>query len=178
MKNQNTPFGNEAKVAYIAANYKLFTRIARTKLKGDKAYLAEDAASQAVEKALVNCDKYTGNEEDFNKWLFRLTVNVCMDIARKKRENLTSEGDYTGYENKLVTNGQSSSFELMGMDNKLIRKLIYTLSKRDAALLLLQNFYNYSGRELAQLLDIPEKGVTVAYFRAKERLAKKITPYI
>jgi RNA polymerase sigma factor (sigma-70 family) len=53
---------------------------------------------------------------------------------------------------------------------RTIRKAMTHLSERDRILITYRFLFNLSGKEMSQLMDIPEKQINVYLQRAKDRL--------
>ena len=122
-----------------------------------------DDITQNVLLQLYKTEKAFTSEAHIKNWLIRVTVNHCKNFFRapwRKHENLED------YENTLVFE-ESESRELfhtvMGLDAK------YRIT------LLLHYYEGYSIREIACIMNIPEKTVSTRLARGRKLLKNLIT---
>ena len=143
-------------------------RIAQKNLFGPITNLAEDAAQASILKAIEKEHLYIGSMDRFKYWLHKIVINTCRDMGRKKREELSSDGDLS----QLLwpTIEGSSNIYNIRESRKNIRAAINSLSDRDRKLIVLRYFFNLSGKEVAVFLNIPVKNVSVYCHRAKKSL--------
>ena len=146
-------------------------RIAQKNLFGPLANLAEDAAQASILKALEKEPTYKGSMEKFEGWLFTIVKNTCKDMGRKKREDLTSEGDLSHFSGN--TAADSNHFSERKEKLKRLRAVVHSLPERDRKLILLRDYFNLSGKEIAQFLNMPDGNVNVYYRRAKIKLMNR-----
>ena len=147
-------------------------RITRKHLFGPLANLAEDAAQASLLKALEKESTYKGNMDKFEGWLYSIVRNTCKDMGRKKREDLTSEGDLTNYFHNKVAEANDISDKTE--KRKRLRALVHSLPERDRKLIILRDFFNLSGKAIAEFLKLPVGTVNVYYMRARKKLALKL----
>jgi len=143
-------------------------RIAKYKLSGKLARFAEDVAQEALFKALEKEDDSPEDMEHFDNWLRAIVNNKCTDTFRKKREELTDDGDM----NNPVATGycEESDAQERKETHKNLKRCIHKLPSRDKKVILLRDFFKCSGKETAAYLEIPQGNVNVYYQRAKKKL--------
>lgn len=128
-----------------------------------KNHFDADDVTQNVLLQLYKTDKPFKSEAHLKNWLIRVTVNHCKNLFRapwRKHENLE---DYAN----TLTFEEDTSKELfctvMGLDQK------YRVT------LLLHYYEGYSIREIARIMDVPEKTVSTRLARGRKILKKYIT---
>ena len=103
--------------------------------------------------------------EDFRAWLYRITINVCHDFARKQRvTGLTqiSEIDFSQDRPAFETPDPGTDPESLALQEQqfaLIRYALQTLPPKERAALVLRDLEGFSTEEVAQALG--SRAVTV-----------------
>jgi RNA polymerase sigma factor (sigma-70 family) len=146
-------------------------RIAQKHLFGPLASLAEDAAQASLLKALEKESTYKGNMDKFEGWLYSIVRNTCKDMGRKKREVLTPLGELSNLPANTTTN--SNSFSEKTEKLKRLKTVVQSLPVKDRKLIMSRVYFNLSGKETAQFLNMPTKNVNVNYMRAKTKLKNR-----
>ena len=100
---------------------------------------------------------------DVRSWIYRVSLNVCISIDRKKRRHQTvpMTMDIDPYE-EVETNQNSRQMDQL-------RRRIAKLGQFDRAIILLW-LENMSYDEIAAVMGITVKNVSVRLFRIKEEL--------
>ena len=128
-----------------------------------KNHFDADDVTQNVLLQLYKTDKAFETEAHLRNWLMRVTVNQCKNLFRapwRKHENLDD------YANTLVFQEEDSKdlfCMVMGMDQK------YRVT------LLLHYYEGYSIREIAQIMNVPEKTVSTRLSRGRKVLKEMLT---
>lgn len=103
-------------------------------------------------------------EEPASAWIYRVTVNLCLDHLRKRR--MVVEVPET-----LVSRERDPEQELdLKERQRRLAVLIARLPERERACLVLRDLEGLSGREVAEVLECSEETVRTSIFRAKEKL--------
>jgi RNA polymerase sigma-70 factor (ECF subfamily) len=151
-------------VHLISEQMTYFKAVVKRSLPSRYQHLAEDLAQDAILKAIEKIAYYDPSKGNFKSWLYRLTQNLCFDAIRKMDKMNTIPINcgilHVDTENKNIDRAEI----------KKIRNAMKYLSKRDQMLITYKFMFNLSGREMSQLLDIPEAQINVYFKRAKERL--------
>ncbi len=151
-------------VHLISEQMTYFKAIAKRSLPSRYQHLAEDLAQDAILKAIEKVDYYDPSKGNFKSWLYRLTQNLCFDAIRKlDKMNIVPI-------HPNIVNNEKEDKKIERTEIKKIRNAMQFLSKRDRMLITYKFMFNLSGREMAQLLNIPEAQINVYFKRAKERL--------
>ena len=120
-------------------------------MAGD-AYQAEDVLQEAFVKVYKSKDKFEGDESSFRRWLYRITINICIDGRRRKPTLLFSleEVGEDGFE-PVETGSTCAKFE----DRDAIWQAMRPLDGKHRLVVILKYFHELPYEEIAQILDIP-----------------------
>jgi RNA polymerase sigma-70 factor (ECF subfamily) len=118
---------------------------------------ARDAAQEVYLRVFKYFARFREGE-DFQGWLYRIAVNVCRDIARKKRagggeqfDNLEMETQRTAFENSR-DDEDAESVALRRQQLALVRRALLTLPAKERAALVLRDLEGLSTEEVARTL--------------------------
>ena len=126
----------------------------------------QDEVSDLFQAVLVNLWKsfltFEGRS-DIRTWVYRVAMNVCVSLDRKKkrRDTVPLTMDINPYEDE---NPNSKQMEML-------RKRISLLGPFDRAIIMLW-LENMSYDEIAAVVGISVKNVSVRLYRIKEELKK------
>jgi RNA polymerase sigma-70 factor, ECF subfamily len=150
---------------------------------------ARDVAQEAFVKVYRYLDHFKG-DASFYTWLYRITVNICIDAMRRKGsargdEHLefdetvamdTAEANIGALGSKLGTNPQKSALR-----KELAEKISAALSEIPAShreILLLREVEGMSYEDLAKILKIPKGTVMSRLFHARLKMQKILGSYV
>ena len=132
---------------------------------------AEDATQETFLKTIHYFDRYI-HKGNFKSFLYKVAVNTCIDIKRKKWLSDISIESISEHEE---TNEQLSYIE-MGFEeiqgNLMFKQLIDKLPDDTKELLILRYSQELSIREIAQTLDLPLRTVQSRLRAALKKLRK------
>ncbi|MBU2573560.1 MAG: RNA polymerase sigma factor [Elusimicrobia bacterium] len=134
---------------------------------------AEDLAQETFIKAFRRLDSYD-SAYPFITWLFRIAHNASVDFLRAKKPRTVSIDDEDApleIEDKGDCVETAVSFKL---ETGRVEKLLASLPPLYREILLLQYHENLTGREIAEVLRIPEGTVKIRLFRAKALMREKL----
>lgn len=116
-------------------------------------------------------------ETPFKPYLFRIAVNLCHDLARKKRPTLFSEIEtHDGATSETLTDDAPEVWERLA-EAELAARVHTALSQLPApyqTVLLLRYGEDFSYAEIAQALSLPLNTVRTHLRRAKQRLRAQL----
>ena len=133
----------------------------------------EDIAQQVFVKAYFSLKRFD-QRAAFSTWLYKITVNECWDLLRKKKARpLVYESD--------LSEDQARQFEAIGerdISEKLearqrVERLLEGLDQRDRLMLVLKEVEGFAVEEIAQILDLNANTVKVRLFRARRRIVSQ-----
>jgi RNA polymerase sigma-70 factor (ECF subfamily) len=137
----------------------------------------EDISQQVFVKAYFSLKKFD-QRAAFSTWLYKITVNECWDLLRKRKARpLVYESDFSEEQSRQYTASERETdrgpdtSERMSMRQRL-DGLLGQLDKRDRAMLILKEVEGFSVEEIAESLDLNPNTVKVRLFRARRRLVE------
>jgi RNA polymerase sigma-70 factor (ECF subfamily) len=137
----------------------------------------EDIAQQVFVKAYFSLKRFDGRAA-FSTWLYRITLNECWDMLRKKKVRpLLYESDLSEEQAQRVATSESDG---AGPDirqrlenQQRVERLLEGLEERDKLMLILKEVEGFSIEEIAEVLDLNANTVKVRLFRARGRVVRK-----
>lgn len=128
-----------------------------------KNHFDADDVTQNVLLQLYKTNKAFETEAHLKNWLMRITVNQCKNLFRspwRKHENLED------YANTLIFQEE---------DSKELFRLVMGMDQKYRVTLLLYYYEGYSIREIAQIMNVPEKTVSTRLSRGRKILKEILT---
>ncbi|MFZ5468271.1 MAG: RNA polymerase sigma factor [Myxococcota bacterium] len=149
---------------------------------------ALDVSQEAFVKVYKYLDHFKG-DASFYTWLYRITVNVCIDVIRKRggsaREAVeyddsvahdASEANLGALGSRLGTNPQKSALRRELAEK--IEEALAQVPEKHRAILLLREIEGMSYEDLARTLDIPKGTVMSRLFHARIKVQKILSEYL
>ncbi len=149
---------------------------------------AMDVSQEAFVKVYKYLDHFKG-DASFYTWLYRITVNICIDIIRKRAgaggeavefdETLpmdVSEANIGALGSRLGTNPQKSALRRELAEK--IQEALAQVPEKHRAILLLREIEGMSYEDLARTLDIPKGTVMSRLFHARAKVQKILSEYL
>ena len=138
----------------------------------------EDIAQQVFVKAYFSLKRFD-QRAAFSTWLYKITVNECWDLLRKKKVRpLVYESDLSEEQARQVIS--SAEKENQGPDasdrlaaRQRVERLLDGLDERDRLMLILKEVEGFSIEEIAEVLDLNANTVKVRLFRARRRVVSQ-----
>ncbi len=118
---------------------------------------ARDAAQDVYLRVFKYLERFRAGE-DFRGWLYRITINVCHDFARKKGATGLAQLDQIDFAQESAASeaGRRSadpeSLALHEQQLALIRSALQSLPPKERAALVLRDLEGFSTEEVAQAL--------------------------
>jgi RNA polymerase sigma-70 factor, ECF subfamily len=135
----------------------------------------EDIAQQVFVKAYFSLKRFD-QRAAFSTWLYKITVNECWDMLRKKKVRpLVYESDLSEEQaRQVITSGEKGN---TGPDisermeaRERVDQLLEGLDERDRLMLILKEVEGFSIEEIAEVLELNGNTVKVRLFRARRRI--------
>jgi RNA polymerase sigma-70 factor (ECF subfamily) len=138
-----------------------------------------EEAADAVQDALVSAYRAAHTfrgQSAVTTWLHRITVNACLDRARKAASRKTSPVDDTERLEQLLEPHESASAPAERNDlHRQLLEALGTLPVDQRAALVLVDMQGYPVAEAARMLDVPTGTVKSRCARGRARLLPLLT---
>ncbi|SRR6266852_5013819 len=138
----------------------------------------EDIAQQVFVKAYFSLKRFD-QRAAFSTWLYKITVNECWDLLRKKKVRpLVYESDLSEEQARQVGAAEEKDGGGPDISEKLVarqrvERLLDGLDERDRTMLILKEVEGFAVEEIARILDLNANTVKVRLFRARRRIVSK-----
>ncbi len=139
----------------------------------------EDIAQQVFVKAYFSLKRFD-QRAAFSTWLYKITVNECWDLLRKKKVRpLVYEADLSQEQARQVLSSAEERNEGPDISERLearqrVERLLDGLDERDRLMLMLKEVQGFSIEEIAKVLDLNANTVKVRLFRARRRVVTQV----
>ena len=124
---------------------------------------AEDAVQETFVKLHRAARGFTG-EAAFSTWLYRILVNTCLDMIRKRRRRIQE----APIDNVLT--GVRAGATVDDAKRMTLRKLLAELPEQRRSVFMLFEIEGLSHAEIGQILDISEGNSKWILFSTKKQL--------
>jgi RNA polymerase sigma-70 factor, ECF subfamily len=135
----------------------------------------EDIAQQVFVKAYFSLKRFD-QRAAFTTWLYKITVNECWDLLRKKKVRpLVYESDLSEEQAKQVASSELGANPGPDISERIeareqVELLLQGLDERDRLMLMLKEVEGFSIEEIAEMLELNANTVKVRLFRARRRI--------
>src|ERR1700686_3641945 len=138
----------------------------------------EDIAQQVFVKAYFSLKRFD-QRAAFSTWLYKITVNECWDLLRKKKvrpliyESELSEEQALQFDSpeKHANHAPDTSDTLEARE--YVDHLLAGIDERDRLMLILKEVEGFAVEEIAQMLELNANTVKVRLFRARRRIVSQ-----
>src|SRR5438093_3451377 len=138
----------------------------------------EDIAQQVFVKAYFSLKRFD-QRAAFSTWLYKITVNECWDLLRKKKVRpLVFESDLSEEQARQVITagdkenpGPDASEKMEARER--VEQLLEGLDERDRLMLILKELDGFSIEEIAEVLNLNGNTVKVRLLRARRRVVSR-----
>jgi len=135
---------------------------------------AEDIAQEVFVKVWKNIKSFKGKSK-FSTWLYRITVNHCLNYVNKHKkdpisfERVVGKGRISDSPNSEIIYEKKTKSEIIG-------KALSNLPDRQKIALILSKFEYKSYSEISYIMGVSISSVESLIFRAKVNLKKELLP--
>ncbi|HXM96626.1 MAG TPA: sigma-70 family RNA polymerase sigma factor [Candidatus Dormibacteraeota bacterium] len=135
----------------------------------------EDIAQQVFVKAYFALKRFDGRAA-FSTWLYKITLNECWDLLRKKKVRpLVYESDLSEEQARQVLTSESRGHHGADIRQVLetrqrVERLLAGLDQRDRVMLTMKEVGGFGIEEIAEVLNLNANTVKVRLFRARRRI--------
>ena len=137
----------------------------------------EDVAQQVFVKAYFSLKRFD-QRAAFSTWLYKITVNECWDLLRKRKARpLVYESDFSEEQSRQYSSSERETSkgpdtgDRMAMRERL-ETMLGQLDPRDRAMLILKEVQGFSVEEIAESMGLNSNTVKVRLFRARRRIVE------
>lgn len=133
---------------------------------------ADDVAQQAVINAVRKMDRYRPGS-NLKGWLFKITVNLCRDLMRKKRakERLQNLLKFKFSTERPHQKPANPELELIHSEqDRQLWAAVNQLKEKHKLLILLRYSFELPHAEIGEIMGIPEGTVRSRLFHAHKQL--------
>ncbi|MBE2279490.1 MAG: sigma-70 family RNA polymerase sigma factor [Ignavibacteriaceae bacterium] len=145
---------------------------------------SEDDAQDIYQEVFIRVFKNLKNFEfksEFSTWLYRITVNVCLNFIEKQKKNNAlsiyenfggdDDDDSFSFESTLKAKDLNPEENLSNKEKgELIKDAIETLSPKQKMVFTLKHFEELKIKEIAEIMDCTEGTVKRYLFDATGKL--------
>jgi RNA polymerase sigma-70 factor (ECF subfamily) len=138
----------------------------------------EDIAQQVFVKAYFSLKRFD-QRAAFSTWLYKITVNECWDLLRKRKVRpLVYESDLSEEQARQYGTPEERSGPAPDVSDRLVARqrvetLLQCLDERDRMMLVLKEVEGFAVEEIAQILDLNANTVKVRLFRARRKIVNE-----
>lgn len=135
---------------------------------------AEDLIGTVFEQAFAHRAQFDPGRGAFSTWLFRIAHNELVSYYRKRTSRSNWE---TGAEipTDLVTSDPSPEAQLVHQEVLILMlRCLEGLSQRDQEIISLKFAGRLRNNEISEIMEMPEKTVSVVLLRAVRRLRQEM----
>ena len=112
---------------------------------------AEDVLQEVFVQVHKSLSTYQPSKGAFSTWLYRITINHCLNRRRKRRPFVLSFDEVSP---ALLTN-HTSLLESQLAEEEATQQALGQLSEKLRTVLILRYYWELSYAEIVQILDIP-----------------------
>ena len=139
----------------------------------------EDVAQQVFVKAFFSLKRFD-QRAAFSTWLYKITVNECWDVLRKKKSRpLLFETELSEEQARQYKASEDAESPVRDVSDRMaveqrLEQLLGMLDERDRMMLVLKEVQGFSVEEIAEMLEINGNTVKVRLFRARQRIMERV----
>jgi RNA polymerase sigma-70 factor, ECF subfamily len=139
----------------------------------------EDIAQQVFLKAYFSLKRFD-QRSAFSTWLYKITVNECWDLLRKKKVRpLVFESELSEEQAHVYQSTEQKAEYAPDVSEQLETKQqldhwLDCLDERDRTMLVLKEMQGFTVEEIADIMGINGNTVKVRLFRARQKIAERI----
>ena len=139
----------------------------------------EDIAQQVFLKAYFSLKRFD-QRSAFSTWLYKITVNECWDLLRKKKvrplvfESELSEEQAHAYQSTEQKPEYAPDISEQLETQQQLDQWLECLEERDRSMLVLKEVQGFTVEEIAEIMGLNGNTVKVRLFRARQKIAERM----
>lgn len=137
---------------------------------------AEDMSQEVFMKAFAAIKNFRGDAK-VSSWLYRITVNTCLDKARKKPLQLVELNEEITQHQSQSAGDNPENEVSRKRTRQLIDAALQRLPPKQRSIFVLRHYNEMPLKEIAEVLDIAEGTVKAQLFRAIKKLQKELAVF-
>lgn len=131
---------------------------------------AEDVVQEAFMRVWTHAERWEPGQAKFETWLHRVTINLCYDRLRRRREVTVDELP------ERVDPAQSAEGGMVEAETAArVREAVSALPDRQRAAIVLCHFEGRSNIEAAELLEVSVDALESLLARGRRRLRQELS---
>jgi len=163
--------GDRAAFETLMRQYERLVLVTALRLTG-KLEDAQDVSQEVFLRLYRNLAKVE-RESNLQAWLYRVTVNACHDLARKRKPSVAMEDAPD-----LVSTGSDPQQSIAGAERqRALRLSLRALSEKERAALVLRDLEGLSTEEVARALGSSEATVRSQISKARVKMRDFVERY-
>ncbi|MBK9737231.1 MAG: RNA polymerase sigma factor [Saprospiraceae bacterium] len=131
--------------------------------------MAEDASQEIFVKILLSLSKFSGKSR-FSTWLYSITYNFCIDLIRKRKNDITVA--YDDFSKVDSEDDEINDSELLEINVLRLQEVLIEMNAEDKSILLMKYQDDLSIKEICEAINKTESAVKMKILRAKERFLR------
>lgn len=127
--------------------------------------LIEECINDVFLSVWNNSEKFSGNNEDFRKWICVVAKFKAIDYYRKEIKNLNKYIQFNHISNNLLED------EIIAIENKNeLMMAIDCLDKKDKEIIIMKFFLGIKSQDIAIKFDVTKSSIDNRIYRIKKKL--------
>ncbi|OOM14604.1 sigma-70 family RNA polymerase sigma factor [Clostridium saccharobutylicum] len=165
--------GKEDALEFIVDKYLGLVKCAVYKVlsTSDKNGIIEECINDVFLSIWNNSDKFTGEEVDFKKWIFKIARFKAIDYYRKEVKNLN-----LSIEDREISANELVEEEIIKEEERSeLINLINTLQPMDRDIFVMKFFLGVKSDDIARKFGLTRAAIDNRIYRGKKKLNEKIS---
>lgn len=134
---------------------------------------AEDICSTVFMKIVEKLPDFRGNDSKLTSWIFTIARNQITDYYRKMTHHRSCEDLWD------LDTGEDPEVDVINKENfEYLHNTLKKLKTRERDIIMLHLWEEYTFKEIALSLKIPEGRCKVTYYRALEKIRKNMSSFM
>jgi RNA polymerase sigma-70 factor, ECF subfamily len=138
---------------------------------------ARDATQEVFLRVYKYLDRYNP-EQDFFGWLYRITVNVCRDIERKRRRDVDQLTAAEGEFEEVRTSENQEDQAYLAQRREMIRRAIADLPGKERMSLVLRDLEGLTTEEVASIMNTRPATIRVQISSARAKIKRSCDRFL
>ena len=127
---------------------------------------AEDLYQETWCRVISKFQQYDASKP-FQPWLFSICINIFRNIYKKEKRTLAAEFD-SSEEQEWTISTTTGSNPVFNEDHDQIRQIVNELNEKHRIVIVLHYFSDYSVKEIASIIGIPQGTVKSRLDKARK----------